>query len=260
MAFRWVPRALALAIAATAALSACARASADSDNLVWPAEVHPGFAVMPRMTGEGAENLNGLFDRLDAAAAETRTDCLATENHNADYARTIRAPFTGPRFLTITVNEDYYCGGAHPGVDIRPMTFDRRTGGLPDWTALWPGGGITASMEGYGNLPAVSRAPALTAWFRAAVRADAAGDAEWLAQCDDWYGDDPVDETVVIWLDAETGGVGMDLASLPHAAMACGAPRIMPIETAARLGASAELVDALREGHAARAFHAPAAE
>lgn len=257
---RTVRGALALVVVATAALSACAQAAADTDGLTWGAEAHPGFTVMPRLTGEGAEALNDLFDRLDASAEENRAGCLSSQHHNAEYDRAVRAPFTGPRFLSVTVNESYYCGGAHPSVDIRPMTFDRQTGGLPDWTALWPESGITASMNGYGNLPAVSRKPALTSWFRAAVRADAADDAEWLAQCDAWYGDEPVDEPVVIWLDAETGGVGMDWASLPHAAMACGSPQIMPIGEAVRLGASDELIDALREGQAARAFHAPSAE
>jgi hypothetical protein len=247
--------ALALVVTATGALSACAPAATDTDGLTWGAEAHPGVAVMPRLTGEGAEGLNSLFDRLDAAAAEDRTYCLSSENGNAEYDRTIRAPFTGPRFLSVTVNASYYCGGAHPSVDIRPMTFDRETGGLPDWAALWPGSGITASMEGHGNLPAVSREPALTSWLRAAVRADPASEAEWLAQCDPWYGDTPMeDEPVVIWLDAETGGVGMDWASLPHAAMACGSPQVMPIEDAARLGASDALISALRRGHADRAW------
>lgn len=260
MTARSVAGALALLFAATTALSACAQASAGTDGLTWGAEAHSGFAVMPRLTGEGAEVLNGLFDRLDAAAAEDRAYCLSSENGNTEYDRTIRAPFTGPRFLSVTVNASYYCGGAHPSVDIRPMTFDRETGGLPDWAALWPGGGITASTDGHGNLPAVSREPVLTNWFRAAVRADPASDAEWLAQCDPWYGDAPMEDApVMIWLDAETGGVGMDWASLPHAAMACGSPRIMPIEDAARLGASDTLISALRQGHADRAFHAPSA-
>ena len=260
MASRWVPGALTLVVAATAALSACAQAPADVDGLTWGADPHPAFATMPSLTGEGAKGLNGLFRQLDSAAKESRVDCLSTENDNADYTRTIWAPFTGPRFLSITLNENYYCGGAHPSVDLRPMTFDRRTGGLPDWNTLWPGGGITASTEGHGYLPAVSREPALTSWFRAAVRADAANDAEWLSQCDAYYGGEPVDEAVVIWLDAGTGGVGMDWASLPHAAMACGSPQFMPAETASRLGASDDLIAALRQGQAARAFRGPSAE
>lgn len=260
MMSRSIAGALAL-FAATTALSACAQASADTDSLTWGAEAHPGVAVMPRLTGEGAEELNSLFDQLDASAEEDRAYCLSEENPNADYTRTIWAPFTGPRFLSVTINASYYCGGAHPSVDIRRMTFDRQTGGLPDWTALWPGGGITASTDGHGNLPAVSREPALTDWFRAAVRADPASDAEWLAQCDAWYGDEPMeDEPVAIWLDAETGGVGMDWASLPHVAMACGSPRIMPVETASQLGASDALIAALRQGHADRAWKDAASE
>ena len=259
MASRGFSGALALVVVATAALS-CAQAAADADRITWGPEAHPGVMALPRLTGEGAEGLNRLFDGVDAAAEQTRTDCLSSENGNAGYERFLWADFTGPRFLSITVNESYYCGGAHPSIDIRRMTFDRRTGGLPDWRTLWPGVGITASTEGFGNLPAVTSAPDLTGWFRAAVRADAASDAEWLAQCDAYYGADPVDQPVTVWLDARTGGVGLDWAFLPHVAMACGSPQIMPVEEAARLGASTELVEALRQGHAARAFHDPTAE
>lgn len=260
MASRWFSAALTLVAAAGAALSACAQTPADVDGLTWGAESHPGVMVLPRLTGEGAHELNRLLVRLEASAEQTRTDCLSSENDNTGYERFLWADFTGPRFLSVTVNESYYCGGAHPSIAIRRMTFDRLTGGLPDWAALWPGAGISASTSGYGNLPAISRAPVLTGWFRAAVRADPASDAEWLSQCDAWYGADPVDEAVTVWLDARTGGVGLDWASLPHAAMACGSPRIMPIDEAARLGAAEELIDALRQGHAARAFHDPAAE
>jgi hypothetical protein len=244
-----------VAIAAAAVLPACARTPAEPDGLTWRPVETPGFELLPRVIGDGAEGLNALFSQLDDEARTRRADCLSAENEHADYERDVSAPFTGPRFLTVTVHESYYCGGFHPDVDIRAMTFDRRTGGLPDWDSLWPGAAVTASTNGSGNLPAVSSAPALTAWFRAAVRADAASDAEWLAQCDPWYGDDPVDEPLTLWLNAEAGGIGLDWASLPHAAKACASPRIMPVEDAARLGASPELIDALRRGHAARAFH-----
>ena len=260
MPSRWLAGAPVLILAATAAVSACAHQPGDADGLVWSTDARPAFAVMPRLTGEGAQGLNALFGQLDLAAAERRVECLSTENGNAEFSRTIRAPFTGPRFLSITVNENYYCGGAHPSVDIRPMTFDRQTGGLPDWNTLWPGSGITASMNGSGNLPAVSRKPALISWFRAAVRSDAANDAEWLSQCDAYFGDEPVDEALVIWLDAETGGVGMDWASLPHAVMACGSPQVMPVETASQLGASDGLIAALRQGRADRAWKDAASE
>ena len=175
MTARSVAGALALLFAATTALSACAQASADTDALTWRAEAHPGVAVMPRLTGEGAEALNGLFDRLDAAAEEDRTGCLSSENGNTEYDRIIRAPFTGPRFLSVTVNASYYCGGAHPSVDIRPMTFDRETGGLPDWAALWPGGGITLMVDvaevpdnAFGYVPT----PALVAPIEFTLRRD----------------------------------------------------------------------------------------
>lgn len=254
---RSVSLAMALAGTLAVALAGCAAAPIDGDGLTWMAGDNPNQMVLPRLTGDGAVSLNSLFDQLDSGAQENRADCLSSENENADWTRTISAPFTGPRFLSVTVVENYYCGGAHPSVDLRAMTFDRRTGGLPDWDALWPGAGITATTDGFGNLPSVTRAAALVGWFRAAVRENADNDAEWLAQCEAYYGDAPVDETVAIWLDAKTGGIGMDWVSLPHAAMACGSPQVMPTETAVRLGASAELIAALREGRRTHSVHAP---
>ena len=209
---------------------------------------------MPRLTGLGAEALNRLADQLDADALEERTLCLASQSGNADYTRFVQAPFTGPRFLSVTINEDSYCGGSHPNVDIRPLTFDRETGGLPDWRSLWPTIQVDSSLEGTGYWPATTRAPALVDWFRAAVRDDPETDAEWLSQCEAHYGPEPIDEALVLWLDAETGGIGMDLAWLAHAEKACGSARVMPIDTAERLGASPELVEALRRGYADRAY------
>lgn len=232
--------------------AACSQNPASLDGLSWKAEPHADFALMPVLTGQGAEALNGIFGNLDQAAEANRRDCMAGEGEYLEYTRTIWAPFEGPRLISIGVNESYYCGGAHPSVDLRMMTFDRATGGVPDWGALWPGAGLEASLNGSGYIPSTTRAPALLDWFREAVRADAANDAEWLAQCDAYYGPDPVEEPIMIWLDGAKGGVVvLDLASLPHAAMACGSPQSMSAEEAAALGASAALVDILRAGTAA---------
>jgi hypothetical protein len=252
---RWI---LAVVLTLAAPMSACAQDR--SDELTWRADPHPDFAVMPRLGGEGADGINRFLAGLDDGAEHDRAQCLSLEGaSNLDWNRTITAPFTGPRFLSVMLAEDYYCGGAHPSVDIRPLIFDRRTGGLPDWSVLWPSARITASLEGTGYWPSRSEAPALVDWYRAAVRADPEHDAVWLEQCEAHFGPDPIDEAVVLWLDAETGGVGMDLAWLAHAEMACGSAQVMPIDVAERLGAAPELIDALRRGHAEGAFRGNAA-
>ncbi len=242
------------------ALSACAQEPAQPESLTWGEDAYADFAIMPRLTGEGAEPLNALFTRMDGVAEEERSTCLIPDNENTNYERTVWAPFTGPRFLSITVQTGYYCGGPHSNFDTRPMTFDRQMGGLPDWASLWPDSGITAGMEGYGYLPARTRAPALISWFRSAVHADPSSDPAWLAQCEAYYGDDPIDETIVVWLDAESGGVGMDWYSLPYVSKNCGSPQIMPVDEAARLGASDDLIAALRQGHADQNWHSGASE
>jgi hypothetical protein len=237
-----------LVFAAATALSACAQAP-DADGLIWPDGPHPDFELMPRLTGEGSEPLNALFTQLDEAALGNRADCLGSGHQYAEWSRTVGRLFTGPRFLSIEINEGYYCGGAHPTVDLYRLTFDRRTGGVPDWATLWPGAEITASTEWPGQMPATTLSPALLEWYRAEVRSAPETDGAWLKQCDGYFGSDAANETLTIWL-LDSGRIGVDFASLPHAAMACGSAQFITADEAEALGASAELVGLLREAEA----------
>lgn len=234
--------------------AACSQTPPITDGLSWKPDPYADFALMPTVEGRGSQPLNEILGKLDEAAQAQRRDCLTGESPHVEYSRTVWAPFKGPRLISIGVNEGYYCGGAHPSVDLRIMTFDRVTGGVPDWDVLWSGSRLEASLQGSGYISSTTRAPALLGWFREAVRADASNDPEWLEQCDAYYGSDPVEEPIMIWLDGASGSIVMDLADLPHAAMACGSPQSMSAEQAAALGASAELVDIL---HAGAAGHKP---
>lgn len=244
-----VPGACALLMAATVALSACAQThgNAASDDLSWSEDPHPDFALSPRLEGPGADGINAALATFDAGALAGRADCAAA---GGEWTRTVWTPFAGPRFLTVAINDSFYCGGAYPSVSLIRLTVDRRTGSAPDWTTLWPAAGILAASQADGLLPSTTQAPAVIDWFRAAVREDPENDAEWLDQCDGWYGADAPEEPVMIWLDAAAGGIAMDWAYLPHVAMACGSPQVMPLDVAAQLGASPELIDAMRQGHA----------
>lgn len=234
-----------------AVFPAQAQDTTDGDTLIWSDEVFPGFDNLPRLTGQGAAAINARFQAMDAFAAQERAGCLESDPDHAEWTRTVSAPFPGPRFLSILINQGYYCGGAHPSVELRRLTFDRASGEAATWDALWPGAGWL-STEDYGaGQPPETRDPRLVAWFRGAVRAHPENDAEWLGQCEAYYGEDPVDEAVVVWLDGASGMIGMDWASLPHAAMACGSAQFMDAGTAAALGASPELIAALAAGREA---------
>ena len=258
MAMKFAPAAFAVLVTASVALSACAQTPVAqmpvADSLIWLDDPHTDFALTPRLIGEGAESLNVRLADFDSEAQAARIDCLAMGGADAEFTRTTWVPFSGPRFLTVAVNDGYYCGGAYPSVNLIRLTLDRRSGGAPDWASLWPAAEMQDASQGGDLLPTTTEARALIDWFRAAVRADAENDAEWLEQCDGWYGADPIQQRLMIWLDAAAGGIVMDWADLPHVAMACGSTQVMPLDVAARLGASPELLDALRQGHAHGAF------
>lgn len=245
---------LGLMLGAAGGLSACAQTGATPGELVWPPDPHPDFALSPRVTGEGSEGVNRQLAVLDARAQAGRTDCVTQGGHDGEWTRVVWAPFEGPRFLTVAVNDAFYCGGAHPSVSLIRLTFDRSTGGAPDWAILWPDAQLLAVSEAGEVLPSTTLWPELVDWFRTAVRNDPENDADWLEECDAYYGERALQEPLVVWLDAAGGGIAMDWAHLPHVAMACGSPQVMPVDVAARLGASPALLDAVRQGHAERSF------
>ena len=246
------PGVCALLFATTLALSACAQTSGgeSSGGLTWPDSRHPDFAMTPRLTGPGTEAINARLAHFDAQGLKERAQCLEMGQERGEFVRLTGVAFTGPRFLTVVITDDYYCGGAYPSVNLVYLTLDRETAGAPDWASLWPAADLLAASGGDDLLPSTTEAPALADWFRSAVRADPENDAEWLEQCDPWYGADPIQQPLVVWLDAAAGGIALDWTHLPHVAMACGSTQVMPLDVAARLGASPELIEAVRQGHA----------
>ncbi len=227
-----------------------AHAKGAQDDLVWRPDPHEDFALAPRV-GAAWPKIDSDLSGIDAEGEGNRRDCLSDGSEYANWSRDVDATMTGPRFLGLTVTDSYYCGGPHPDIAVWPITWDRQTDAPMDWNALWPDAQVKPVRVSSRALPqsAVSMSPALAAWFRARVRARAAGDPAWLAECDAHYGADEVGDGVVLWLDAKNEGVGMDLAWLAHAEKGCGSPMVMPLEEATRLGAARELTDAVRAAH-----------
>jgi hypothetical protein len=220
------------------------------NDLTWSPDPHADFALMPRLS-DVSSRINADLSKIDVQGDGNRIDCTSGGRENQSWSRSVNANMTGPRFLGLTVTDDYYCGGAHPDVEVRRITWDRQTDTAMDWNTLWRDAQVKpvrVSPEAPPETP-VSMSPALAAWFRAKVRAASAGDPIWLADCDAHYGNDEVGDGLALWLDAQRGGIGMDLAWLAHAEQACGSPQVMPLDEAARLGAAAELTEAVRAAH-----------
>lgn len=234
---------------AASLIGGCAQ-TAGTSALTWSPEPYMDFALGPRLPGPGVDGINSALAAIDGQAQSRRVDCLAAAGDLGSWIRTVWTPYVGPRFLTVAISDQMNCGGAHPGGEIAYYTFDRTIDDVPDWATLWPGVRVGVANPGAGGLAARTGSPALWTWYADAVRRDASIDPELKRHCSDRLGPAPEGEDLAIWLDGASGGLGLKLTDLPHAAKACGFVQIMPADEMARLGASDEL---LREVRAAPA-------
>lgn len=242
---RWSDGGLMAALAGVILLSGCANAGPASD-MSWTPEPHMDFALAPRLEGQGVDGINSVLSAVDDRALAMRRECLAAGGDLASWVRTVWTPYVGPRFLTVAINDDINCGGAHPEVGVSHYTFDRSVDDVPDWGTLWPAANIRpAGLPPTGLAPRTG-APAIWRWYREAVLADRSIDPELLRSCENHLGSEPAGDDLEVWLDGATGGFGLKLVDLPHAAKACGFVAIMPAHDMARLGASETLLAALR--------------
>lgn len=237
---------LATAVITVLILTGSAHAQSD---IRWSADSQSGFTRAPRLIVH--ETINADLSRIDSQGEFLRRECLADGGENVFWERDIDAPMIGPRFLGLTTTTSSYCGGSHPDIDTRPMTWDRLTDAPLDWSTLWPAAQVQPIRPSPDFLPeaAVAMSPALVAWFRSTVRTEPELAPDWLADCDAHYGDDPIDEGVVLWLDAEHDAIGVDLAWLAHSEKTCASPQFLPLAEAERLGAFPELTRPVHEAY-----------
>lgn len=236
---------MSLTIAA-AAMGGCMHGPTATD-LMWSPEPHPDFALGPRLNGPGVDGINGALDSIDTRALSRRAQCLEAAGDLGSWIRTIWTPFVGPRFLTVAVSDQMNCGGAHPDGEISYYTFDRTLDDVVDWNTLWPNSGIRVMAPAPTGLAARTGSLSLWTWYVQAVARDTRVDPELRRQCSERFGPEPEgDDVLAVWLDGESGGLGMKLADLPHAAKACGFVEIMPAQEMARLGATEPLLAAMR--------------
>lgn len=216
------------------------------------------FDAFPRFAGDTAEmrRANADFARMDTDGRKALTDCLSQGGQYADWSRSISVTMAGKRFVGLGLNDSYFCGGNHPNVALVMLTYDTRTGRQIDWSRFLPKAYIEPLAHADNGLidAATTRSPPLIAWYREAVRADPDTPPGWLEQCDSYFGADAIDQPLMIWLDAEHEGLGLDLSDLPSVAMACGFPVVMPISELRRIGAAPELITAIEAAHRARSW------
>ena len=176
------------------------------------------FAIAPRMPGDAAINRQlGLAPDTpgsDADYQECVSANIAVQGADGSFELLNEPYVLRPKFLTVSQQASYFCGGAHPDSESSWRTFDRATGKLLD-PARWFGkaGSDDGAVDGAAAL--LMPTPALR---RAIVRRMTFGFSECretVAAANYWY--------------TGLAGTGIVFApSLPHVAMACSDDVVVP--------------------------------
>jgi hypothetical protein len=236
-------------------LSGCTAAPAlEEPTLIWSADPSEDVEALPRLDADTpqAREINAFLDRFEARDREEQAECLsdaAPASDHREWSRSVEAPMTGPRFVSVLVTTGYYCGGAHPSWEQKSLTFDLASGRQIDWAAILPADMAAPRYEATDDWPQLLRSGSLKVWYAQAAIAQrgTAGNEDECAEA--LAGSEPLNA----WPDAKTGGLAFQVSGLAHAAAACVETVVMPAETLRDRGADLVLLDALttarRSGH-----------
>lgn len=255
-------RTAAVLVASALLTAGCAAAQSEGPaagpRLVWSGPLAEHFDALPRVAGTTpqAREINAYLDRIDVSDRAQRADCLAEGGGNVEWSRSVEAPMTGPRFVSVLLTTGYYCGGAHPSWQQKSLTFDLESGRLADWSDFLPDDMALPRYEASDRWPQLLRSPSLKAWYgREAIakRRMAEGEDDCAEVLLDY---EPLD----VWPDARTGGLALQVSGLAHAVSACTETVVMPIAELRRRGVDSTLIDAVEAAHRASQWRAPPPE
>lgn len=197
---------------------------------------------------------NADMAKLDAWTAAEREPCLAPEMGQPYWERGVALPMAGPRYITVEKTEGSYCGGAHPNWSQIRLTYDLNTGEAIDWNPLLPPemlGSLTPDTMLFTLQTPTVRSVELASWYRAQVLAAMSEDARTREHCDEVLSPAEIESAgLLLWLDAETPGLAMEIAGVAYADTVCLNPAVMPTSELRTRGVSAGLIDALEAAHA----------
>ncbi len=233
---------------------------AEAIPLVAQPRLSADIEAMPRLTGDSPAiaRINAELGQMDAQAVRDAAECVETaaDGPGGGWSRWITQPMTGPGYVTLSAQFEYYCGGAYPVNAQTAVTYDLTTGARANWPALLPALHLIQE-EAAADMPSgyvhSLYSPQLEALYERLMIADATAangepiDAEWLAQCRDVWkpqDDEEVAQTFYLWADAEHGGVAIS-PDYPHVVQACGGPAYVSGAELGAAGADRRLVDAL---------------
>ncbi|MEL6060350.1 MULTISPECIES: hypothetical protein [unclassified Methylobacterium] len=256
-------RSLRLTLSAGALLALLTGPTGAADRLVTVAaqpELKPGLAAMPQIAApadDAERRINTALRRFDGNVRKAARSCQADGGAHSSWTRTIRTPMHGPRFLSVEIADDMFCGGAHPSTGLMAIVYDLTTGAPVDWATLLPPTltGKVALVEGLDGTKMVTLASKrLHALYldryrpkdSKAKRDGDDNDCRAVVQ-ETPLGDPPA---MMAWLDAKAGGLAVQF-DLPHYAQACADTVVIPNAVLRREGAQPVLTDAIDAAHAA---------
>ena len=230
--------------------------AADRDvRLQAPPAIREDVAAMPSIAdpADAAQRrINAALRRLDANVRKAVAACRADNGVPTYWKRTVDTPMRGPGFLSYVINDDAFCGGAHPATAIMAIVYDLRSGNPVDWTHLLPPSltGKVRLTEGMDGTRMVTLASARLYSLFVAGYEYGSGSAEDRAACKQAVqniaeGRPPA---MMAWLDAERGGLAVQY-DLPHVDQACAVPVVIPVATLRADGAQPALLDAIVAAH-----------
>ena len=241
----------AASLACLTLLAACGRSTeADAQSaLTFSPDLAERFAALPRVKADSpqARAINARLDLRDALDRESRSECLAMkpENDNVEWERSVEAPMTGPRFISLLITTNSYCGGAHGNGEQTSMTFDLSTGETIDWSTMLPQTMALPRYEATAHWPQLLRSRSLKVWYGQQASEQRRQDNGEGDCAEVLLGDEPLDA----WLDAEKGGLALRVVGLADAASACAETVLMSPSELRQRGVAAELVTAIEDAH-----------
>ena len=248
---RVIPAMLAIALVCMTA------AASGADRVVTLRTVAPvakDIAAMPLIAApanDAERRINSALPRFDANVRKAAAQCRKDGGKNFDWSRSIDATMRGPGFLSFTIGDNAFCGGAHPNSATQAIVYDLATGKPVDWAVLLPSSltGKLSLQTGMDNTKTVALSSRkLFDLYLKLYRPVAAGakETDEDRECREavkMAGTD-APPTMSAWLDAKQGGLAVQF-DLAHVVQACADAVIIPVSTLKAEGAKPALTDAL---------------
>lgn len=159
----------------------------------------------------------------------------------------------GPGYVSFVINDDAFCGGAHPSTATMSIVYDLRTGTPVDWARLLPSllTGKVALAAGLDETRMVTLASQrLYALFMSGYEFGK-GSAADRAYCKEALQSTGTSDppAMMVWLDAKLGGLAVQY-DLSRVVQACALPAVIPVAVLRNEGAQPDLLDAIESARA----------